>query len=182
MTIDLRRATLDDLPAITVADGRAFGQQYSDTDIEDFRPLFEPDRFLLAIDGADDAKGSIVGITGSFPFDVTLPGGATLATPGVTWVSVAVTHRRRGILRALFAEQHRGFVAEGAAVSLLTASEGAIYGRFGYGIATGRRSVEISKRRAAFRAEVPDPGGVRQVDGDARPVRSPRTSTAGGRR
>ena len=110
------------------------------TDLDDFRPLFDPDRFLLACDPDD---GAIVGVTGDFPFDVTLPGGAALPVPGVTWVSVAVTHRRRGILRALLTEQHRGFVAAGAAVSLLTASEGGIYGRFGYGTATVHRSVEI---------------------------------------
>jgi predicted acetyltransferase len=61
------------------------------------------------------------------------------------------------------AEQHRGFVADGLAVSLLTASEGAIYGRFGYGIATEHREGEITRRRAAFRSDVPDPGGVRHV-------------------
>jgi predicted acetyltransferase len=168
----LRRATAGELPAIAAADGRGFGFHYRDTDIEDFRPLFEPDRYLLAEDhsgGEDHADGAaqpgrIVGITGSFPFDVTLPGGATLAVPGVTWVSVAVTHRRRGILRALIEEQHRGFVADGCAVSLLTASEGSIYGRFGYGITTVHRAVEISRRRATFRPGAPDPGGVREVD------------------
>jgi predicted acetyltransferase len=162
----LRRATADDLTAMATADGRGFGMHYTDTDIEDFRPLFDPDRFLLAQDPADGAKqdGPILGITGSFPFDVTLPGGTTLPAPGVTWVSVAVTHRRQGILRAMMEEQHRGFVADASAVSLLTASEGAIYGRFGYGIATVHRCVEISRRRAAFRPGAPDPGGVRQVD------------------
>ncbi|MDT7649483.1 MAG: hypothetical protein QOI36_889, partial [Pseudonocardiales bacterium] len=116
----LRRATADDLTAMATADGRGFGMHYTDTDIEDFRPLFDPDRFLLAQDPADGAKqdGPILGITGSFPFDVTLPGGTTLPAPGVTWVSVAVTHRRQGILRAMMEEQHRGFVADASAVSL----------------------------------------------------------------
>jgi predicted acetyltransferase len=159
--VDLRRATAEDLPDIAVADGRAFGVHYTDTDLEDIRPLFDPDRFLLARHGGD---GQILGVTGSFPFDVTLPGGGTLPAPGVTWVSVAVTHRRRGILRALMEEQHRSFAAEGLAVSLLTASEGGIYGRFGYGTATVHRSVEITRRRAAFRSGVPDPGGVRQIE------------------
>ncbi len=167
-SLALRRSTADDLRAITTTDGRGFGVHYSDTDIEDFRPLFDPDRYLLAQDPADGAKqdGPILGVTGSFPFDVTLPGGATLPAPGVTWVSVAVTHRRRGILRALMTEQHRGFVADGSAVSLLTASEGAIYGRFGYGITTQHRAVEITRRRATFRPGAPDPGGVREIDGN----------------
>ena len=67
-----------------------------------------------------------------------------LPVPGVTWVSVDPTVRRRGILRAMFAEQHAGFVADGAVLALLTASEGTIYGRFGYGVTTLNRSFEIT--------------------------------------
>jgi len=105
-----------------------------------------------------------VGVTGNFPFTMTVPGGTTLDVPGVTWVSVIPTHRRRGVLRALLAAQHRRFVEDGTAVSILTASEGAIYGRFGYGPATTRRSVQIDRRLVAFRPGAPDPAGVRLVD------------------
>ncbi|MGQ0717697.1 MAG: GNAT family N-acetyltransferase [Pseudonocardiales bacterium] len=159
----LRQATHDDLPAIALVDGRAFGAHYSEQEIVDFRPLFEPDRFLLTCD-ADN--GQIVGVTGDFPFTMTLPGGGALAVPGVTWVSVATTHRRRGVLRTMLAAQHRRFSKDGAAVSILTASEGGIYGRFGYGPATTRRVVEIDRRLTAFRPGAPDPGGVRQVGAD----------------
>ena len=157
-SITMRRAVAADLPAMAEADGRSFGEHHTEEDLADVRALFDPDRYLLA-----EEDGEIVGITGSYPFDVTLPGGAAMPAAGVSWVSVAVTHRRRGILRALLAEQHRGFVTDGVALSLLTASEGGIYGRFGYGIATEHREVEIARRRAVFRSDVPDPGGVRQV-------------------
>ena len=163
VTTHLRRATEADLPAIFRVDGHAFGVDYTAADIEEFRPLFDPDRFLLACDPED---GSVVGVTGSFPFDVTLPGGTVVPAPGVSWVSVVVTHRRRGILRALLAQQHRDFVEAGAAVSLLTASEGGIYGRFGYGTTTRHRWVELTRHRAVIRAGVPDPGGVRLVESD----------------
>ncbi len=163
MTPFLRRATADDLPAITVTDGRAFGFHHSDADVEDFRPLFDPHRFVLACDPAD---GAIVGLGGSFPFDLTLPGGATTAVEGVTWVAVSATHRRRGILRSMMADLHRGYVDDGVAVSLLTASEGAIYGRFGYGPAVSERLITIERRRAQFRPGTPDPGGVRYADTD----------------
>ncbi|MFC5234372.1 GNAT family N-acetyltransferase [Pseudonocardia zijingensis] len=156
----MRRATAADVPAMAEADGRAFGKHNTDEHMETIRRLFDPGRFLVALDGDGD---EVVGVTGSYPFDVTLPGGAALPAAGVTWVSVAVTHRRRGILRALLAEQHRGFVADGLPLALLTASEGGIYGRFGYGIATEHREVEITRRRAVLRRDVPDCGGVRQV-------------------
>jgi predicted acetyltransferase len=157
--VTIRVATPEDLPAIAEADGRAFGVHYSPEDRADQDALLDPSRFLLAHDGDE-----LVGITGSFAFEVAVPGGALLPTPGVTWVSVQPTHRRRGILRALFTAQHRGFADEGVAFSVLTASEASIYGRFGYGVAGFDRGVEIDRRRAAFRDGVPDPGGVRFVD------------------
>ena len=82
VTTPIRRATEADLPAVFTADGRAFGEEYSAEDIADFRTLIEPDRFLVACDPAD---GTIVGITGDFPFDVTLPGGTVVPAPGVSW-------------------------------------------------------------------------------------------------
>jgi predicted acetyltransferase len=105
-----------------------------------------------------------VGVGGSFPFDLTLPGGASMSIEGVTWVGVSATHRRRGILRALMSDLHRGYVDNGVALSLLTASEGGIYGRFGYGPATSEREISIDRHRAEFLPGVPDPGGVRYVD------------------
>ncbi len=159
----LRRATADDLTPISLLDGRSFGYQHTAEDLDDARKVIEPERFLLACDPDD---GEILGVTGSFDMTLTLPGGARLPSPGVTWVAVAVTHRRRGILRTLLTEQHRGFVADGHAVSMLTASEGTIYGRFGYGPATLERQVTIDRRRAVLRPDVADPGGVRYVETD----------------
>ncbi|MGH3915216.1 MAG: GNAT family N-acetyltransferase [Pseudonocardiaceae bacterium] len=162
----LRGAEWDDLPGIGIADGRAFGVTYSEQNMTDIRPFFEPDHFLVACDPVDK---QIVGVTGHFPFAMTVPGGARLDVPGVTWVSVIPTHRRRGVLRALLLAQHRRFIQDGMAISILTASEGAIYGRFGYGPATTTRSVRIDRRLVAFRPGAPDPGGVRQVEaGQAR--------------
>ena len=45
----------------------------------------------------------------------------------------------------------------------LTASEGGIYGRFGYGPATMERELTIDRRFARFHSDAPDPGGVRMV-------------------
>jgi GNAT superfamily N-acetyltransferase len=155
----LRRATEKDLPAVAEADGRGFGVHYSEAELDDLRSWLDMDTFLLAVDPVDDA---VLGVTGSFDFAMTMPGGSSLPIAGVTWVSVALTHRRRGILRALLAEQHREFVERGLAVSALTASEGSIYGRFGYGTS-------------------PTPAGCARR-APSRSAPSPPTSTAGGRR
>ncbi|GAA3236092.1 enhanced intracellular survival protein Eis [Pseudonocardia petroleophila] len=183
MTVSLHRATADDLPAMATVDGRAFGIDYSDQDLTDLRLILDPDRFVLARDsgttgggttgggatrggatrggGDHAAEGEIVGVAGSFPFAITPPGGAPIAAEGVTWVSVAATHRRRGILRAMLGDLHAGYAAAGTPLAVLTASEGGIYGRFGYGVATTGRNVEIDRSRAVLRADAPDPGGVR---------------------
>jgi predicted acetyltransferase len=159
----LRRATEKDLQAVAEADGRGFGRHYAESELDSLRSWIDIDRFWLAVDPIDDA---VLGVTGSFDFTMTMPGGATLPVPGVTWVSVAVTHRRRGILRALMAEQHRRFLDDGMPLAALTASEGSIYGRFGYGTTTVDRSVEIDRRRAVLRPDLPDTGGVRQMTTD----------------
>jgi predicted acetyltransferase len=159
-TFALRRATEKDLVAVTEADGRGFGRHYLESDLDDVLSWIDLDRFWLAVDPDDDA---VLGVTASFDFAMTMPGGATLPVPGVTWVSVALTHRRRGILRALLAEQHREFLDDGMPLAALTASEGAIYGRFGYGPATSHRAAEITRRHAVLRPDLPETGGVRQV-------------------
>jgi predicted acetyltransferase len=162
MGIELRTATPDDAPAMFRADGTAFGFTYDEAEIEPLLAIMDLDRFLLAIDG-----DRIVGITGSYGFDVTLPGGATVPAAGVTWVSVQATHRRQGLLRRMFEVQHRDIDARGEPVAMLTASEGSIYERFGYGVASHWRLAVIDRRVATIRPELrPASGSVQYLDPD----------------
>lgn len=149
MDISIRSATLDDFPEILRVDGAAFGLTYEPVDLDDILTIVDPDRFLVATD-AD----AIVGISGDFPFAMTLPGRTQLDVRGVTWVSVSPTHRRRGILSDLMHHQLRGFADAGAPAAILTASESGIYGRFGYGPASQIRKVSIDRRRARLRRPV----------------------------
>ncbi|MVO84466.1 GNAT family N-acetyltransferase [Streptomyces sp. p1417] len=91
--------------------------------------------------------GVCVGTAGAFSFRVTVPGGALLDTAGVTMVGVAATHRRRGLLRAMMRRQLDDVRERGEAVAVLTASEPAIYGRFGYGTASYSLRLEIDTTR-----------------------------------
>lgn len=154
--LTFRRATEDDLPGVLATDERAFNFRYGEHEAAAAFTLLPPEQFVVA----DEAGTGIVGITGAYDMAVTLPGGAALTSPGVTWVAVTPTHRRRGILRELMAAQHRGFVDAGLGLAMLTASHASIYGRFGYGEATRNRWVKIDPRFAAFRPGAPDPGGV----------------------
>jgi len=142
--LSIRTATADDFTEIAALDGASFGVQYSEQDLSDALLTVDLARFLVATDA-----GRIVGVTGDFPFTMTVPGGA-LDVPGVTWVSVDATHRRRGILRELMHRQLRDFAGTGVPAAILPASEAAIYGRFGYGTASHVRRTAVDRRRATL--------------------------------
>ncbi|CAM5662444.1 GNAT family N-acetyltransferase OS=Streptomyces microflavus OX=1919 GN=G3I39_05655 PE=3 SV=1 [Streptomyces microflavus] len=69
---------------------------------------------------------------GAYSFRLTVPG-ARRCLAGVTAVSVAGTHRRRGLLRTMMRRQLDDVRSWGEPLAVLTASEPAIYGRFGTG-------------------------------------------------
>ncbi|MFI6417930.1 GNAT family N-acetyltransferase [Streptomyces sp. NPDC050842] len=109
-----------------------------------WRDLTEFDRFLGVWDG-----DLCVGTAGAFSFRLTVPGGASVPVGGVTMVSVAGTHRRRGILTSMMRRQLDDLRAAGESVAVLTASEPEIYGRFGYGVAayTARATIDTTRVR-----------------------------------
>ena len=162
MVIEYRVPTEEDWPALAHADGRAFGFTYTDEGRDDARTIIDLSRFRIACDA-----GQIVGVVGSFAFDVTVPGGATVPMGGVTWVSAAATHRRRGFVRRLMHDVHADIDARGEPLANLGASEGTIYERFGYGIASQQRTARIEVRGAELREDArPEPGTVRFMDDD----------------
>ena len=133
--------------------GVAFGGDLTaPADLAAEKLVWEPERSIGAL---DDTRW--VGGTGAFTFDLTLPGGTTIPSPGVTMVGVLPTHRRRGILTELMSRQLDDFVEQGEAVAMLTASESAIYGRYGYGIATTAARIHLGVDRARFAVPVEVP-------------------------
>ncbi|MGP3923055.1 GNAT family N-acetyltransferase [Streptomyces sp. 8N616] len=104
--------------------------------------LTEVERSIGAWDGDRP-----VGTAGAFSFRLSVPGGALVPAAGVTMVSVAATHRRRGVLSAMMRRQLDDVRAWGEPLAILTASEPEIYGRFGYGIATGLMHAEVDTSR-----------------------------------
>jgi predicted acetyltransferase len=165
MTFRLRYADPSELPALADLDGASFGIAYDDAALADARRELHLDRVLVA----DDA-GRIVGISAELPFELTLPGNGVVPTTGLTWVSVEVTHRRRGIVRGLVERQVREAAESGVAAVLLYASEGGIYGRFGFGNATVFRRTVVHRRRARLATPV-DASDVRRLSTDeARPL------------
>lgn len=105
-------------------------------------------RFAAEIDGADEA--TYAGIYGVFPLQLAVPGagGGRRLVPcaGLTWVGVHPDHRRRGVLTAMLRHHFEQVHAEpGVHVSALHASEPAIYGRHGYGLASLDLEISLSR-------------------------------------
>ncbi len=82
-------------------------------------------------------------------FDKTLNAGLdVIGVHMITDITVSAAHRRRGLLRRLMVEDLNG---TDAPVAALTATEGSIYGRFGFGAATSRRRIVVeSTSKFAF--------------------------------
>lgn len=165
----------DELAALHRVIETAFGHESTQERVDEERSVVEYDRFFGVHDGSELVAGG-----GAYSFELTLPrspGSAgssrkqnadTMAVAGVTWIGVLPTHRRRGILRRMMEHQLDDVAARGEAVAVLTASEGAIYQRFGYGVATQVLQAEIPKSGGQFLHEPAAGGRCRLLWGEAR--------------
>ncbi|HEX7299509.1 MAG TPA: GNAT family N-acetyltransferase [Solirubrobacteraceae bacterium] len=121
----------------------AFHRELRDQTRRRYEPLDEPERLLAWFD-----DGRIVGTTAAYTRVLTAPG-ALVGCAAVTAVAVVPTHRRRGLLTGLMRRQLQDVRERGEPVAALWASEGGIYERFGYGMAT--RNARLIARRPAAR-------------------------------
>lgn len=78
---------------------------------------------------------------------LTIAEGRELEAHLVAYVTVRPTHRRRGLLRQLMERSLARAVEAGRPLAALTASEGAIYGRFGFGPATSTTTVVLDSAK-----------------------------------
>jgi predicted acetyltransferase len=146
--------TAADLPDILTLDTAAFGWDVPQDFLDDLIvPELELDRFVGARDPA--AGNELVAQGCIFSKQLTFPGGFVHPVAAVSWVAVKAGWRRRGLLRGVMTAQLHGLHDDRAEpVAILTASEAALYGRFGYGQAIDR--CQLSTRHgAAFRPGVP---------------------------
>jgi predicted acetyltransferase len=95
---------------------------------------------------------------------VPAPGGGTtlLEADALTGVSVAGTHRRRGLLTRMLTASLAEARERGDAISILIAAEWPIYGRFGYAPAADSADYSLFPRRRL--ATTPKCGTVREID------------------
>jgi predicted acetyltransferase len=128
--------------AFVLALQTAFHADPRPDDLADWSRVVEPERSLAIRDG-----GRMVATAGSFTRRLVVPGGE-VPLAAVTLVGVRPTHRRRGLLTALMRRQ---LASVREPVAALWASESAIYGRFGYGLAALAADLEVRTPAARLR-------------------------------
>lgn len=160
MSFEIRAATPEEFPGVIEPIFHYFGRPPSADFADSVKQLVPPDRIHAAYD-----DGAVVGSASVFPFETSVPGGFVRAA-GVTLVGVLPTHRRRGILSSLMRAQLDDVHERGEPMAYLWASEDALYGRYGYGIASFTGSVQLGRDRAAFYRDFEPEGLIRVVDAE----------------
>lgn len=157
MDIEIRPIEPREFDELMKVSSLAFGHEPIEEEVEAERLVFEIDRSLAAFDGTAMAGETMVA-----SFQLTVPGGV-LPTAGVTSVGVAPTHRRRGVMTALTRRQLDDSHERGEPLAALYASESAIYGRFGYGLASFKTELEIERAYTAFAEAEFEPRTIRAI-------------------
>ena len=157
MTIAIRNPAPDDWRAAMEMTSSVFGDELKDDEFDRYSNTLVRERFYAAYDG-----GAPVGTTADFPFTLTVPGGE-LAAGGVTWVAVLPSHRRQGILTQLMRRELHDLHERGEPLAVLWASEAAIYGRFGYGVAAPHFDMDAERARFSLRDDKGPRGKARML-------------------
>lgn len=114
-----------------------------------------------AYDGDD-----LVGMLAAVRTPLSLPGG-DLPCAVVTFVAVAPSHRRRGLLSAMLELLWSRCAEQGVRLAALWAAEAVIYPRYGFGAANRIQIVELASDPPLDLRVDPDPSPVRPIDVDA---------------
>lgn len=127
----------------------------SDAEIERMRETWAERRNVGVYEADAVASALPVGTVNSWVASMSLPGGdARSAIPmwAISMVTVAATHRRRGIARGLLEGELRAAASAGVPVAGLTVTEATIYGRYGFGPAVPVSRIAVDARTSGWRA------------------------------
>jgi len=169
--VDTRGATYGEQPpdnpefdAWTQAGWRGFHSEVLDEKrLASFRASLGYRRTLGVYDDALPAEEPArwpVGTVASWPGELTVPGDTTIPAWAISSVSVAPTHRGRGIARALLEGELRTAVALDLPMAMLTVSESTLYERYGFAPAAMASDYRIENRRGHWVG--PTPSGTVQ--------------------
>lgn len=149
-------ADLDDYTAWFQAESRGFlSPRLSHEVIAARQTMLEGQRLIGVYDHTIADPTEPVATTICWPADLTVPGKTSVPSWAISGVTVAPTHRRRGIARALIGAELRDAARLGLPLAMLTVSESTIYARFGFAPAAFARDVTVQTRRARWTGPSP---------------------------
>ncbi len=133
------------------ADARGFhAAPPSDADLAQLASAIADRRTTGVFDATAAQPDTPVATVSSWPAELTVSPGRTVSAWAISSVTVAPTHRRRGIARALVEGELRTAAAMGHSLAAITVSESTIYERFGFGAAAFGANWTIDTRRTGW--------------------------------
>ncbi|WP_136586974.1 GNAT family N-acetyltransferase [Microbacterium hydrothermale] len=184
LTLPLDQTSSADLAAVGLeyrridADGEGFrpfqravargflGGESSDDEAAHARKTLRTRRLTGVFDAAGSEPEVPVGTIDSWASTLTTSPGRTADLWSISAVTVAPTHRRRGIARAMIGGELRTAADAGFALAGLTVTEATIYGRWGFSPAAWASDVVVDTRRARWTGPA-TPGRLDFVPRDA---------------
>ena len=157
MSVEVRVCPPDRFRELLKLAGVAFSDDVPDELVERVERVAQKERFFTALDG-----DRMVATSGVFAMRLSVPGGE-MPAGGLTWVSVLPSHRRRGLMRGMMRLMIDDCRSRGEPIAILWAAEGAIYQRFGFGLATFSLNLDAETRSVGFAREWEPEGACRFV-------------------
>lgn len=151
---EFRPVAADEMPQVRALGAYVFASIREDETEDD--PL-RPEWTHVALHA-----GHVVATSAGFPFKVRLNGRGAMAD-GVTAVGTDPGFRRRGLVRRMITDRLTMAHENSQPVAILWASMGAIYQRFGYGLASTHVEYSFDPRFAAFQFGAVPSGHTRRL-------------------
>ncbi|MEO3978433.1 GNAT family N-acetyltransferase [Streptomyces sp. CAU 1734] len=161
MTIETRGITESELPEWlrAMSTGFLMAPTPGEREIELRRSMIDFGRTQGAFD-----RGRCVATYRAFAQHLSVVGGGTVVSNGITNVSVSATHRRRGLLTRMITDDLTAARDRGDMVASLIAAEYPIYGRYGFGPATWTAQWSIDVPRTGLDPRRAGPAGGGRID------------------
>jgi predicted acetyltransferase len=158
MDLQFRAIGPDEFADFFKTAGLAFGFDPNEEQSGSFSSVLDPARTRCGFDGS-----LMVSTSAAFDLEMTVPGGS-IPCGGTTIVTVAPTHRRRGVLTSMMRSHLDDVKEHDEPIAALWASDSAIYGRFGFGCSAISYRIKIARANVDFHRLAPEPGPVHLVD------------------
>lgn len=164
MAVEIRPLTEEELPELRQVASYAYADTRTDEERRSIPQALRPEWTTCAF-----VDGRLATTFGAYPFRARL-NGARVAVAGLTSVATLPEFRRRGLLRQVMTRSLGEQRDRGQSMAILWASLGAIYQRYGYGLASTHASYRIDPRDIRFNDPLGAAGRVRLMDAnEARP-------------